>query len=171
MNQQIPNHLILVNKWLSVHGELCRNNYLWLSLPSPRMVSMASSHTKSELDVPDGQLVHFIMQEQQHLGEVFPDAAWVNNWNTDISQLEHTPRWNPEINLRFHTHLGGGGQVKVDLSYAHCEPLQFLPSELDREKISVRPLFKHVLLEALMQGFISTGDISSFLRRRMQTEG
>ena len=59
MNQQIHNHLILVNKWLSVHG----NNYLWLSLPSPRMVSMASSHTKSELDVPDGQLVHFIMQE------------------------------------------------------------------------------------------------------------
>ena len=45
MNQQIPNHLILVNKWLSVHGELCRNNYLWLSLPSPRMVSMASSLT------------------------------------------------------------------------------------------------------------------------------
>ena len=63
MNQQIPNHLILVNKWLSVHGELCRNNYLWLSLPSPRMVSMASSQFKSEPDVPDGQLVHFIMQE------------------------------------------------------------------------------------------------------------
>ena len=63
MNQQIPNHLILVNKWLSVYGELCRNNYLWLSLPSLRMVPMASSQFKSEPDVPDGQLVHFIMQK------------------------------------------------------------------------------------------------------------
>ena len=63
MNQQVPNRLILVNIRLSAHGELCRNNSLWLSLPSPRMVSMASSHTKSELDVPDGQLVHVIMQE------------------------------------------------------------------------------------------------------------
>ena len=63
MNQQIPNHLILVNKWLSVHGELCRNNYLMLSLLSLRIASMASSQSKSEPDVPDGQLVHFIMQE------------------------------------------------------------------------------------------------------------
>ena len=58
-----PKPLNIVNKRLSVHGELCRNNYLWLSLPSPRMVSMASSQSKSEPDVPDGQLVHFIMQE------------------------------------------------------------------------------------------------------------
>ena len=63
MCQQIQNRSILVNIRLSAHGELCRNNSLWLSLPGPRMVSMASSHTKSELDVPDGQLVHFIMQE------------------------------------------------------------------------------------------------------------
>ena len=69
-----------------------------------------------------------------------------NSWNTDISQLEHISRWNPEINLRFHTHLGGGGQVKVDLSYAHCESLQLLPSGL----VSVRPLFKQVLFDALM---------------------
>ena len=57
----------------------------------------------------------------------------------------------PRENIRFHTHLGGGGQVKVDLSYAHCESLQLLPSGLVREKISARPLFNHVLLEALMQ--------------------
>ena len=63
MNQQVLNRLIIVNKRLSAHVELCRYNSLWLSLPSPRMVSMASSDTKSELDVPDGQLVHFIMQE------------------------------------------------------------------------------------------------------------
>ena len=63
MNQQIPNRLILVNKQLTVHCNMCRNNYLCLSLLSPRMASMASSQSKSEPDVPDGQLVHFIMQE------------------------------------------------------------------------------------------------------------
>ena len=36
----------------------------------------------------------------------------------------------PRENIRFHTHLGGGGQVKVDLSFAHCESLQLLSSGL-----------------------------------------
>ena len=139
----------------------------------PRMVSMASSHTKSELDVPDGQLVHFIMQEQQHLGEVFPHAAWVKvnfelpTVGTLTSPSQSTFLAGTQRKYSFSYSFGGGGQVKVDLSYAHCESLQLLPSGL----VSVRPLFKQVLLEALMQGFISTGDFSSFLRRRVQTEG
>ena len=60
MNQQIPNRLILVNKQLTVHSELCRNNYLLLSLLSSRMASMASSQSKAEPDGPDDQLADVI---------------------------------------------------------------------------------------------------------------